>query len=206
MNALSEFGITLPKDIAVRLAAVSDGYPYYVHLITEKMLWLLFEKSELINSVTWDDYFEALNSAIEGITAELARPYEQAMGQRGSEYEHVLWSTAADEWQGARLADMYAQYENIVDQVPNATKLDYSKFSTRLRNLLKPDYGEILVRGHRQGFYMYREKMLSGYIRMQAEANHIELINKEARATIKNYIRVPAKNVGYKKSQPPRGY
>ena len=48
--------------------------------------------------------------------------------------------------------------------------------------------------------------MLRGYIRMQAEANRIEIISKEAEATIKNYMHVPAKNVGYHKSQPPRGY
>ena len=32
------FKLELPKDIYVRIAAVSDGFPYYVHLITEKMM------------------------------------------------------------------------------------------------------------------------------------------------------------------------
>jgi hypothetical protein len=47
--------------------------------------------------------------------------------------------------------------------------------------------------------------MLRGYIRMQAEANRVEILGEEAKATIKNYMHVPAKNVGYYKSQIPRG-
>jgi len=83
--------------------------------------------------------------------------------------------------------------------------LDYEKYASRIRNLLKPSYGEILVKGRKQGYYHYKEKMLRGYIRMQAEANRVELIGEEARATIKTYMHVPAKNVGYHKSLVPRG-
>ncbi len=207
IQALSVFNIEIPRDIYVRLAAVSDGYPYYVHLIVEKLLWILFENERMADKVTWDDYFSALDEAIVGITAELARPYELAVNQRSQDYEEVLWSTAADEWQGAYLSDMYKQYKNIMSQLEEKKPLSYEKYSSRLRNLLKPEYGEILKKGKKQGNYHYREKMLRGYIRMQAEANRIEIISKEAEATIKNYIRVPAKNVGYHrhKSQAPRG-
>ncbi len=205
IHALNIFNIEIPRDIYIRLAAVSDGYPYYVHLIVEKILWLLFEKEEVVTKVSWDDYYSALDKAIVGITAELSRPYEMAVNQRSRDYEEVLWSTSADEWQGAYLSDMHGQYVNILSQIDGKDALSYAKFSSRIRNLLKAEYGGILKKGKKRGYYHYREKMLRGYIRMQAEANRIEIISKEAEATIKNYMPVPAKNVGYHKSQPPRG-
>jgi len=206
IHALNVFGVKIPREIYIRLAAVSDGYPYYVHLIVEKMLWILYEKEEVVTKVTWDDYYAALYQAIVGITAELSRPYEMAVNQRSRDYEQVLWSTSADEWQGAYLSDMYLQYSNIISQFEGKDELSYDQFAARIRNLLKPEYGEILKKGQKKGYYHYREKMLRGYIRMQAEANRIEIISKEAEATIKSYMHVPAKNVGYHISRPPRGY
>lgn len=205
INALSEFGVKIPRSIYIRLAAVSDGYPYYVHLLVEKLLWVLFEDTDHKNEVSWDDYFEALDHAIHGITAELARPYEQAINQRSQDYEPVVWSTSADIWQGAYLSDMYDLYKNIISQLEGEPLLPYPKYTARVRNLLKPENGEILIKGSKQGNYTYKEKMIRGYIRMQAEANRVEIINKEAEATIKNYVRVPAKNTGYFKSKPPKG-
>lgn len=205
IHALNVFEITLPRDIYIRLAAISDGYPYYVHLIVEKLLWILFEKEELVTQVTWEDFYSALDKAIIGIAAELARPYEMAVNQRNPDYEEVLWSTSADEWQGAYLSDLYKQYVNIMSQTEGKTPLPYEKYTARIRNLLKPEYGEILKKGQKHGYYHYREKMLRGYIRMQAEANRIEILSKEAEATIKNYLHVAAKNVGYHKSKAPRG-
>lgn len=205
INALNVFGVEIPRSIYIRLAAVSDGYPYYVHLIVEKLLWILYEKEGTVTKVEWGDYYSALDKAIQGITAELSRPYDLAVNQRGQEYEQILWSTSADEWQGAFLSDMHNQYENIVSQLEGVEALSYSKFSSRIRNLLKPEYGQILIKGKKNGYYHYREKLLRGYIRMQAEANRIEIISKEAKATIKNYTHVAAKNVGYHKSQIPKG-
>ncbi|MGY4816164.1 AAA family ATPase [Pseudomonas chlororaphis subsp. piscium] len=203
--ALSEFGVEISRDICVRIAAVSDGYPYYVHLMVEKLLWILFEKDEVVTGVVWEDYFAALDEAILSISAELARPYELAINQRTQDYEEVLWSTSADEWQGAYLSSMHTRYKHIMEQVDGKEPLKYETYTARIRNLLKPEYGSILVKGNRQGYYHFREKMLRGYIRMQAEANRVEIISEEARATIKNYIRVPAKNVGYFRSETPKG-
>lgn len=203
--ALQEFDIEISRDICVRIAAVSDGYPYYVHLIVEKLLWILFEKDEIVNNVKWEDYFAALDVAIQSISAELARPYELAINQRTQDYEEVLWSTSADEWQGAYMSSMHLRYHSIMKQVEHKTPLKYDIYTARVRNLLKPEYGQILIKGTKQGYYHFREKMLRGYIRMQAEANRIEIISEESTANIKYYIRVPAKNVGYFKSEPPKG-
>ena len=205
IHALGIFGIHIKRDIYIRLAAVSDGYPYYVHLMVEKLLWLIFDKEEVVTEVTWDDYYAALDHAIVGIAAELARPYQLATQQRSQDYEEVVWATSADEWQGAFLNGMYQQYQSIMKQRESREALSYEKFAARIRNLVKPEFGGILKTGQKKGFYTYREKMLRGYIRMQAEANQVEIMSKEAEATIKSYIHVPAKNTGYHKSQIPKG-
>lgn len=206
ISALAQFGIEIDKDICIRLAAVSDGYPYYVHLIVEKLLWILYEREDDVLEVKWVDYYSALDEAILSISAELARPYELATSQRTKDYEEVLWSTSVDEWQGAYLSAMYESYKSIMAQLQDKTALKYDQFAARIRNLLKDSHGPILIKGKKPGYYHYKEKMLRGYIRMQADANRIEIVSEEARATIKNLIHVPAKTLGYHKSSPPKSY
>eukprot|EP00952_Eustigmatos_sp_NYUAD-ZCMA_P006669 28607-Eustigmatos_ZCMA.PRE.1 len=47
VNALAKFGVEIEDNIRIRIAAVSDGYPAYVHLITEKLLWRLWDSPSL---------------------------------------------------------------------------------------------------------------------------------------------------------------
>jgi len=94
LHAAKYFGVSVDTNIYVRIAAVSDGYPYYVHLITEKLLWRLFDDREIVNEATKDHYNAALRDAIDSISAELKQPYELAVDQRSGDYEEVLWSTA----------------------------------------------------------------------------------------------------------------
>jgi len=206
LSALKEFSIKISRDIYIRIAAVSDGYPYYAHLITEKLLWVLFDKVEVVYEVTWDDYYEALDNAIESISGELHRPYEAAINQRTDDYEEVLWSTADSEWFDRYLKDMYTSYEYIMKLIPNKVPLDYDKYSTRIRSLKNTSCGAILVSENKPGLYSYREKILRGYVRMQAEAHGIQLIGDEPKGD-KQFYRVPAKAINSKRymSSTPRG-
>ena len=204
--ALDAFSLRFANDsIWVRLAAVSDGYPYYVHLIVERLLWLLFDREEPVEVVEWEDYFHALDSAILSIHRDLARSYEAAVNHPSGDYEVALWATSADEWQGAYLHEMYHRYLRIVDQLAGVEAMERQQFNSRIRSFLRPSHGEVLVRGKKQGFYMYREKMLRGYVRMQAEANRVDITHEEAKANIKTYMHVPARSIGYYTSQIPRG-
>ncbi|WP_251879691.1 hypothetical protein [Achromobacter sp. Marseille-Q4954] len=76
--------------------------------------------------------------------------------------------------------------------------LSRPKFGERLRQLKQPSFGSILKSmDGRAGWYTFNEKMLRGYVRMQAEGSGVEL-NGE-RAAPKQQIHVPmnARN-GYK--------
>jgi uncharacterized protein len=43
-----EIEIEVEDTSAYRIAMISDGFPHYVHLLTEKLLWELFEDNETI--------------------------------------------------------------------------------------------------------------------------------------------------------------
>ena len=203
-SALGAFGIDIDQRTCVRIAAVSDGYPYYVHLITEKLLWCLFEREGEVKCAVWADYQDALPVAIESISAEVKRPYESAISQRSGDYEEVLWSTADSEWLDRYLKDMYSSYEYVMKQIPDREPLNYGKYASRIRSLKGLACGSILITGDRAGLYTYREKMLRGYVRMQAESHGISLIGDQPKGE-RQVIHVPARSRGYHGSSIPRG-
>jgi hypothetical protein len=206
LNAAKGFGINVDENIRVRVAAISDGYPYYVHLITEKLLWRVFDDEHIVTEVSKEHYLAALRDAIDSITAELKRPYELAANQRTGDYEEVLWSTADSEYLLRYLDDMYSSYLYIMKQLTDKPPLDYKKFVTRIRSLKNKSNGEILSSEKRPGLYSYREKMLRGYVRIQAEAHGIELLGEEAKPTVKQYMHTPARaSTGYHQSRIPAG-
>jgi hypothetical protein len=204
-DAVEEFEVDIDRDILVRIAAVSDGYPYYVHLITEKLLWNIFRQEKIINSITKAHYQSAINDAIHSISAELKRPYEKAISQRTGDYEEVLWSTADSEWLHRYVKDMYSSYEYIMKQLNNKETLRTSTYGARIRNLKNKTCGEILIPDPKKnGMYSYREKMLRGYVRMQAEAHGIELIGEQTQAKVIHHTTARASS-GYQQSKVPSG-
>lgn len=209
-SALHYFKVDIHRDIYMRIAAVSDGFPYYVHLILEKLMWILWEKPEVVSDVDWEDFYNALNAAIKGSVAEFSKSYELALQQRTKDYEEVLWAIAAVDWQGDYIADMYKMYKVIFEHLKEMEDrspklLNSNQFSTRIKNLTKKNYGHILVPKYQQGFYTFREKMMRGYIRMQAEANRIEIAVITNEKNISNIINIPSKRNGYYRSVVPKG-
>jgi hypothetical protein len=180
------FGLDLDEQTRVRLAAVSDGYPYYVHLLTEKLMWRVYEAPEVITMIERDHYVGALHDAIESINAELRRPYDMAVSQRTEDFEEVLWSTADSDFLDRTGDDFFSSYQYVMRQRdPFSTRiLTSAAFRKIIQKLKSPPCGEVLInsRFNRRGWYSYREPVLRGYVRMQAEAHGIELLG-EAPAT-----------------------
>jgi len=207
LAATRAFDLEIDREIYLRIAAVSDGYPYYVHLITEKLLWRVYEDLQRIRQVTWDHYYDALRDAIDSINAELRRPYEMAVNQRSEDYEEVLWSTGDSEYLHRYLKDMYSSYEYVMKHRTDRPQLDYEKYASRIRNLRHKSCGEILVSDStKAGLYSYREKMLRGYVRMQAEAHGILLIGEQSSQTLRPKVHVRASaSRGYHGSSIPKG-
>lgn len=210
-TVLNKFDIDICRDIYIRISAVSDGFPYYVHLILEKLLWVLWEKEEKVKEVEWDDFYNAINVAIKDTVAEFSKPYEMALKQRSKDYEEVMWSTAVVDWQGDYLKEMYKMYDVICEQVrfdlnkSEFVKLSYSQFTNRIKNLTMDNCGKILLTKfeYGKGYYTFREKMMRGYIRMQAEANQIEISTLSNEKNVRNVIHVASRRTGYHASKLP---
>lgn len=206
-NALKSLGLEIDPDIRVRIAAVSDGFPSYVHKITEKILWAMFDDPNVVHTVSWNHYHQALNDAIAESYASFSQKYERVVNQRNDDYEEVLWSTADSEYLRRYLADMFASYEYIMNHRQGRPRLSYDKYCARIRTLKNKACGEILIpdRTHR-GMYEYRESIFRGYVRMQAEAHGIQLIGVSRPAEQRAEVKVPTSaNRGYFASTPPKG-
>ena len=88
-----------------------------------------------------------------------------------------------------------------------APPMNRNDLGTRLRALRTERAGSILVsEDARRGLYWYRETMLRGYVRMQAEANGIELVGDKDPTVSRQEVHVPSSaRKGYRGSSVPPG-
>jgi hypothetical protein len=181
-SAVESFGIGLNDDVNWRIAMVSDGYPYYIHLVTEKILWAAYSAEESVTEIGWDLFNHGLADAIMSTTAELKRPYESAVLHRSQEFEDIVWATADHDDLLRSTNDMYESYKVVVGKRRDGREMiSRGRFTTQLRKLKTSSYGAVLQQEEgRPGWYSYREKMLRGFARMQAQANGIELTGERA--------------------------
>lgn len=181
VEALARFGVEIDDNIRIRIAAVSDGYPSYVHLITEKLLWRIWDDPVVVTNVDWDHYNGAIQDAILSVNAELKRPYEQAVNQRTEDYEEVLWAAADSEYLDRDLRQIYSSYTFVMKQIPGRQPMEYKQFTATLNRLKTATCGEILAasRVNRRGWVAYRVSILRGYARMRADARNIKLVGEQ---------------------------
>ncbi|MES3574249.1 ATP-binding protein [Enterobacter cloacae] len=180
-RAFSEFGLSVPEDLRIRIAGISDGYPHYVHLICEKMLVLAYERdAECVNDHL---YFDGLNEAVTSVAQSLRGPYDKATYARDRNYSYLLWAVADSRDLLRTIYGIRHSYQDVMDQVSwrkkeVVTPLTEAGISRILRNFKSPEYGQVVIPafdGKRKGWYTFKENMLRGYIRMCAEANRIKL-------------------------------
>jgi hypothetical protein len=196
-SAVEYFGLGLNDDVNWRIAQVSDGYPYYVHLVTERILWAAFSADAQVEEIGWELFNQGLSDAIVSTAAELKRPYESAVLHRSQEFEDIVWATADHDDLLRSTNDMYESYKVIVGKRRDGrVAIDRARFSTQLRKLKTPSYGAVLQQEEgRPGWYSYREKMLRGFARMQAQANGVELTGE--RVTPRQQMHMGNIRIGY---------
>ncbi|WP_321882745.1 ATP-binding protein [Burkholderia cepacia] len=175
-QAALEFGLNVDDNVNWRIAIVSDGFPHYVHLITEHMIWQAFDDDTDCLELGHEHYQLGLREAIEQINVELTRPYEKAVLHRAPEWEDLVWATADGEDLFRQSADIQRSYQAITERRESDAVFETTRFVEALRRLKTDGYGGVLEAvPQRQGWYTYREKMLRGFVRMQAEASGVEL-------------------------------
>lgn len=213
-KTLNNFDINIDRTTAIRISAISDGYPHYIHFILKQLLWQIFENPKIITSIDITDYNIALNHVVKQLSPEYSLKYNRSINTKKIDCELVLWSTSIGEWIINSLDEMYEAYLEIVyllrdDQhIP----LDRAKFSSIVRDFTKANRGTILIPSHsgRRGEYEFSEKIFKGYIRIQAELHSISIKGIDEKGLIKpvltQWSSIPLARTGYYQSKPPQGY
>ena len=166
---------------------ISDGFPHYVHLITEKVLWKTFQDPEPITTSKPQHYTRGINEAVLDIEPHLKATYEKATLKYKSDYETVLWAVADHHELKRRSTDIYNSYTPIMRSLKedaltslgllNANPLWRDTFNQRMNSLKRVNHASIL-RANRQGWYEFSEAVVRGYVRLRAEARGVELGNE----------------------------
>ncbi|MGO9237899.1 MAG: AAA family ATPase [Methylocella sp.] len=171
-GAAERLGIVNDDNTTIRIARISDGFPHYVHFISEKLFWRVFEAHNE-GKVTGELFELAMSDAAASMDMKLKGPYELATQKYRNDYEAVLWAAADGHELRRRSSDIFESYLRIMRSRAEKT-LDRNKFNQRLNSLKQPSHGCILT-ATRQGWYEFTEKMIRGYVRLKAEQANIIL-------------------------------
>ena len=166
-------GVAVNEDSRFRIAAISDGYPHYVHLICKKLYWHLFSLPEPVLVATPDHFMVAVRNACASIESHLRLAYDQATMKDDDVYQEILWAVA-DHYELIRNVDAIPRsYQRIAGEY-GKDPLGRTKFVAKLNNLKRERHGCIL-RSSRRSWYEFSENMLRGYVRLRAEDRGIRL-------------------------------
>lgn len=172
-TALQKFGLAVDDTTKYRIATISDGFPHYVHLLAEKLLWQAFDDAADVCDIGIDHYKNAVKSAVNDIEPHLKAIYEKATLKYNNDYEQILWAVADDHQLKRRSSDIFECYQRLMKSVGEKA-LSRDKFNQRMNTLKKPAHGEIL-KATRQGWYEFREPIVRGYVRLRAEEREVPL-------------------------------
>jgi hypothetical protein len=156
-----------------RIAAISDGFPHYVHLVGEKLFWAMFRDPHPRSEPNQEHYHEAVNAAVLAIEQYLKAAYDAATMKATNEYEDVLWAFADHPELIRSIDSIYDSYLDIMRKLEESP-IDRNTFVGHLQTLKSASSGSILT-SNRRTFYRFRENILRGYVRLRAEDQGLEL-------------------------------
>lgn len=173
-KAAAQFGVSVDKTYLYRIAAISDGFPHFIHLIASKLFWAMFNDPEQVDAVSAKHFKEGIQEAVKDVQHHLDSAYASATKKYRGDYEEVLWAVADHPDLERRSAAIYEQsYARIMSYLKKEP-LERATFNNRMNNLKKASHGAIL-RGTRQGWYEFNEPMMRGYVRLKAEQAGVQL-------------------------------
>lgn len=173
-RACRALSLTIDDDSRLRIAQVSDGFPHYVHLISQKLFWAAFRAPEVVSDLTPDDYMESVRGALGSVESRLRCAYDIATKKDQDNYQEILWSVADHfelERNNRRIYD--ESYQRVMRDV-GRPPLSFKDFQTRLANLRSPRHGAI-ISSDRRGWVHFTENLIRGYVRLVAESKGIRL-------------------------------
>jgi hypothetical protein len=174
-NVANALGVRVEERQRYRIAAISDGFPHFIHRMCEQLFWQMFDDPQPCETPTADHYREAVVGSVRCIEQHLRQTYDQAVMKNAPDYEQVLWAFADHSDMIRNTEGIYSSYLSIMNNLDNDVEiLDRSTIVTRLNALKSQRCGHILAT-QRRGWYRFNESMMRGYVRLRAEEQDVEL-------------------------------
>jgi hypothetical protein len=173
-------GLEIPfrRDQIVRIGIISDGFPYYVHLLGAKVAWEYHDDAFQRNVVTTEHFNRGIDNAVLACEEHIRKMYEQATQKYKLKYEYVLWAAAAHSNLQRPSSEIFEDYCWIIETIRKRTgedlKADRRTFNSMMNALKKDSHGKVLV-GTRAGWYEFDEPLLRGYCRLMAKKNGVDI-------------------------------
>lgn len=183
-DAAKALGVMVDDRPRYRIAAISDGFPHYIHRMCEQLFWQMFNDPLPRTTPTHDHYKQAVALSVLSIEQHLKTTYEQAVMKDAPGYEQVLWAVADHADFIRNTESIYDSYTSLMSDADDERKavLDRQTVVARLNALKGVSCGRILA-SQKKGWYQFRENIMRGYVRLRAEEQGCELALDYSAAT-----------------------
>lgn len=173
--AATAVGVIVATNFLMRIGQISDGFPSYVHLIGEQLMWSMFDDKETTGHCQQHHFAEGVKMAVAEAETTLKIIYEKATQKYSDTYQEVLWALADRHSLRRQTTEIYtSSYLPIMADRHGHKTLSKKLFSDRLNNLKTARHGEILApKG--AGWYEFKENIVRGYVRLRAENEGVHL-------------------------------
>lgn len=174
-TAAEALKVTVPTNFLLRIGQISDGFPSYVHLIGEQLLWAMFDDAEATGHCQQRHFVQGVHLAVKEAETTLKIIYEKATQKHSDTYQEVLWALADKHLLRRQTTEVYEKsYLSIMAERHGRKTLSKRVFSDRFNKLKTSGHGEIIVpKG--AGWYEFRENIVRGYVRLRAEDEGVHL-------------------------------
>jgi uncharacterized protein len=172
-----KLGIRIDRDKLIRIGQLSDGFPHYVHLIGECLFWNMFDDVKVVPQVNEKHFRASIKGALQRTEAVWRNQYDMATKKTKNteDYEEALWALADKTSDRRQLSTIYeVSYSKIMLGRGGRTKLAKEKLNQRLLSLRKDSHGKIVI-GYGSGWFSFRENIMRGYVRLDAENKGIPI-------------------------------
>lgn len=178
-DAENATGVQIEHNSKMRIARICDGFPYFVHLIAEKLFWQWHNDEDHTGMETLPRHYEsALLDASNAAEPELRNPYDRVSQKYKLDGEIILWAVAEGDQLRKNLDMLERDFNSIYQRTPEQFKpqiaLNRNQINSRLAAMKNAQYDHILSNNGR-GWYEYTEKRMRGYARLRAASKAVEL-------------------------------
>jgi len=180
-GAADAVGANLRDEFVKRIAMISDGFPYYVHLLGAKVLRCWHDDEERTERVSTKEFNTAVDLAVEDCEARLRSLYDRATKKYTNVvYEVALWAAAAHQDLQRASRSIFDDFQRIMRSYRKgwvdgrSLEQQRKEFNQAMRYLKSERCGNVLT-GTRQGWYGFSEPMLRGYCRLVASQRKVVL-------------------------------